>query len=74
MATTDRVKSIEQMLKDAKYDEQDELGSGKEMENVYFVRLNECLEATTKQKVKSNPNPATPPPSQVEDLDKKRII
>ena len=38
------------------------------MGNEYFVRLTQCCEATNKQNVKSNLNPATPPPSQVEEL------
>ena len=68
-AKVDRVKSIKQMLEDAKYDKQDKLGLKREMENDYFVRLTKCCEATNKQNVKSNPNPATPLPSQVEELD-----
>ena len=40
-----------------------------EKEEDYFVRLSECLEATNKEEVISNPNPVTPPPSQVEELN-----
>ena len=38
--------------------------------NDYFVRLNTYCEAANKQTVILNPNPATPPPSQVEELKK----
>ena len=39
-----------------------------EKEDDYFVRLHELLEATNKQDVMSNPNPATPTRNQVKEL------
>ena len=39
-----------------------------EKDDDYFVKLHTLMLATNKQEIMSNPNPTTPPPSQIEEV------